>query len=98
MDIHIAIDVPRQILEGPKGLRLVLNAREIFPDNPGEGTPRLIEYQGDTMTFDCALDNITDLIGASVYEQAEFAYDWLISVRDEADAWLDYHSALVKAE
>lgn len=37
------------------GVQLVLDSSEIFPEDPGNGTPAIVEYQGGTSTLNCAL-------------------------------------------
>lgn len=80
-------------MNGPHGLKLVLSAKEIYPDDPGMGTPRLVHYKGDTMTFDCALDNVAELLGVT-YAQAEWAYQWLGDQDEAAGLWLDHHTKI----
>jgi hypothetical protein len=42
--------------EGPKGYLLRLDRREVFLDDPGLGTPALVQnHKGDTVTYWCAL-------------------------------------------
>lgn len=41
--------------EGPNGIKLVLDSSEIFPDDPGNGTPAMV-WKGDfCATFWCAV-------------------------------------------
>lgn len=88
----IRIEIPFQVISGPKGIKLTLDAAQIFIDNPGMGTPRLVEYRGETMTFDCAMSNVGEIIPeADSYEDAQWAYDWLGKISDDTDSWLDYH-------
>jgi len=44
----------KKTLRGPGGIKLVLDPAEVFPDDPGQGTPALVEYKGGTATFWCA--------------------------------------------
>ena len=41
---------------GPRGSRLILDSREIDAEDPGNGTPVLIEYQGEVGSYWCALE------------------------------------------
>ena len=41
---------------GPDGLRVEFNADEIFPNDPGQGTPVLVCLGRETATFCCALN------------------------------------------
>jgi len=42
-------------LNGPNGLRIVLDSREIFPSDPGDGTPAMVHYGRHAGTYWCAL-------------------------------------------
>jgi hypothetical protein len=85
-----------QTVMGPRGLKLVLDASEIFPDRPGDGTPRLVYFKRETMTLDCALSNIGEiLVGCRTSEDAQWAYDWLDGLSQAADDWLDYQYKLL---
>ena len=44
-------------INGPKGLRIELDSSEIFPDDPGQGTPAIVYYEGYYASFDCALNS-----------------------------------------
>lgn len=85
MDSPQDIDIyePQQTLVGPAGIELILDADEIYLYDPGTGTPRLVNIDGETMTLDCALDNLSDIGGTD--EQR----DWLSEMQDKADDWLD---------
>lgn len=40
--------------KGPEGLRLELDAGQIFPEDPGQGTPVLVVLaNGDSGTYGC---------------------------------------------
>ena len=43
-------------LTGPNGIRIVLDSRQVFPDDPGAGTPALVHVGKNTATYWCALD------------------------------------------
>lgn len=92
---RIIISIEHQTVQGPRGLKLELDAKEIYPSDPGMGTPRLVWFGRESMTFDCAMDNIAELIGCT-YEQAEWAYNWLNSLDETAGLWLDYHHAIAE--
>lgn len=88
----IEIDEAQQTLVGPDDIELILDADEIYIDDPGMGTPRIVNIDGETMTLDCAIDNISDIGGTE--EQRE----WLIKMQDKADDWLDEQSELKEEE
>lgn len=93
----VIIDLPCQIVEGPRGIKLHLDATEIFPDDPGQGTPRLVELGRETMTLDCAMDNGGELdTSAKSAEDAAWLYAWLNRHYDRAGEWLDLHSKTAK--
>lgn len=41
-------------LLGPRGIQIDLDRGEVFPDDPGNGTPALVKYRGYTATYWCA--------------------------------------------
>lgn len=43
-------------LTGPGGLRIVLDSAEVYPDDPGQGTPAMVHLGRHSATFACALD------------------------------------------
>jgi hypothetical protein len=43
------------VLRGPGGLTLTLDVTQVFPDDPGNGTPAIVELDGCTATYDCAM-------------------------------------------
>ncbi len=85
MDDSTDIDLTErfQTLHGPGGLKLELDASQIFPKDPGMGTPCLLYLNGETMTLGCAQDNSTDL--GCDDEQT----DWIWEIEAAADEWLD---------
>ena len=44
---------PKQTLHGPSGLRIELDASEIFPDDPGAGTPAMV-YRNKGLCDECS--------------------------------------------
>ncbi len=88
---QIDMRVPFQQVIGPFGIRLDLDAKCISPESPGDDTPRLVWDKGESMTLDCALDNVGEIIPeAQTSEAASWAYRWLESLSEMADNWLDY--------
>lgn len=44
-----------RVLHGPDGIKLELDQTEVYPDDPGQGTPALVILKtGQTATFWCA--------------------------------------------
>ena len=88
--LDIELDVPNQTLRGPNGIRLELDASEIYPNDPGMGTPMLVCLKGETMTLNCAEDNSAAL-GCNE-EQTE----WIWEISNAANDWLDHQYTLLK--
>lgn len=44
------------VVIGPGGLRLELDPAQVFPDDPGQGTPALVVLGKWSATFTCALN------------------------------------------
>lgn len=40
-------------LVGPHGVTLELDSKEIYPDDPGQGTPAMVEYDGGIGSLTC---------------------------------------------
>ena len=76
-------------LIGPNGLRIELDASEIYPDDPGAGTPAMVYYGRDSATFWCALD--TGELDGRKLRQPEL--DWLDAQLDTVEAFIDNHTA-----
>ncbi len=44
----------KKTLRGPGGIRIELDRSEVFPNDPGNGTPALVYCRGNTATYWCA--------------------------------------------
>jgi hypothetical protein len=62
-------------LRGPAGISITLDASEIFPNDPGAGTPAMVECRGHTATYWCALD--TGELGCGDYLLSDAQCRWL---------------------
>lgn len=85
------IDLKRKI-KGPDRVVLHLDATEIYPDNPGNGTPIMVEYMGAFATYNCAM-------GEGEIEGIELPREvmqWLDNHVNILDDWLDYHYERLK--
>jgi len=65
-------------------MQLVLDTEEVFPDDPGMGTPALVHWRGATATYWCAmgtgeLDSYRD----GIIQITDAQMDWLCSERVE---------------
>jgi hypothetical protein len=67
--------VTRRTLTGPGGLLLVLDSAQIFPDDPGQGTPAMVHKGRYDATFWCALD--TGELDCGGYELSDSERLWL---------------------
>lgn len=74
----------RQRIKGPDGLILRLNAREVFPDDPGQGTPVIVEFKDGVSTFNCAQSE-GEVEG---YDLTSKQVDWLNDMEYAVDVWL----------
>ena len=93
----------QETLSGPDGLRIELDAEQIFPEDPGQGTPALViqrkgrrdEYSS---TYNCASDQ-----GTLENTRGEFLVlskpkcDWLNAMETYVDRWLTHFSQEAKA-
>jgi hypothetical protein len=80
-------------IHGPKGLRIELDAAQIFPSNPGNGTPAMVYRNGYSATFFCAMD--TGELDCGTVELSDTECRWLNSQEGDVVDWLDYRTALV---
>ena len=82
------------ILTGPNGLKVVLDANEIYPSDPGQGTPALVTLKvGDeeyTASFACACGE--GELDCGSYQLNDDQKDWLNSVEPDVDAFLTHHT------
>jgi hypothetical protein len=81
----------KQTIKGPGGLKIELDADEIFPDDPGQGTPILVSLpeggERYTATYNCAVsENEVD----GIYLNDD-QIDFLQNLDCELDNWLTHH-------
>lgn len=81
---HIHPSDPYRVLRGPDGCKITFNANEVFPDDPGQGTPVMLTLKsGDTATFNCALNE-----GEAEGEPLTPAQiDWLNELAFDVEEW-----------
>ena len=86
----MSFGLPKTIeITGPGGIRLVLDADEIFPDDPGQGTPAMV-YLGDySGTYWCCYDTGELDCGAAGLDDNQVA--WLDSVSNLVDKFMNRH-------
>lgn len=72
-------------LRGPDGLRVKLDKTQIYPQDPGMGTPVLvISRDGNAATLNCALGE-RELMGEGLSDDQ---MSWLEEIAPECDEWL----------
>lgn len=92
---------PRKSLRGPGGLLVVLDAREIFPDDPGNGTPILVKgpFGRGCSTFWAAqgeAELLDDKEGAIQLTQEQ--QEWLNSLDVALTEWLELYTKAIKRD
>lgn len=71
---------PKTELDGPCGVRLVLDPSEVYPDDPGAGAPAMVYYRGGSATFWCAQgEGEVDADRAGMIKLPKRVRDWLNS-------------------
>ena len=71
-------------IQGPHGLLLVLDTEEVFPNDPGAGTPAVVHWRGASSTYWCAMGTgelLSYRDGVVLLTDAQM--DWLCSERVE---------------
>ncbi len=74
----------KKTLVGPNGLRLVLDTDEVYPDNPGDGTPAMLYLGKNSGTYWCALDT-GEVDGRAL---SSHQYAWVLSNEELVDNFL----------
>lgn len=83
-------------LTGPGGIRILLDAREIVPDDPGQGTPALVvaPFGRGTSTFWCANDT-GEIDGAEMTVAQKI---WLDAQESAVNQWVEIRSEAIKRD
>ena len=89
MKTHI-IDITsyKAIIPGP-GIRLILDASEIIPNDPGAGTPAVVAAGRYSGTFWCAAD--TGELDCGEYQLNPRQIEWLDDQFATVTEWHRYH-------
>lgn len=89
----------KQTLHGPNGFHIVLDSDEIFPDDPGNGTPAMVYANAGkwNSTYWCAEDTGEMTVSGSVFDTVDIpqrALDWLRSekIMDAVNDFIEKHS------
>lgn len=73
-----------------RSLRVELDRSQVFPDDPGNGTPALVFGPGCSSTYWCAIGE-GELLrdkGDGVYVLTESQFNWLESIEQEITDFL----------
>lgn len=86
----------RETLRGPGGILIRLDAAEIFPDDPGNGTPAIVAlpFGKATGTFWCANDT-GEVDG---HEMTDAQKVWLGAQENAVNQWVEIRSAAIKRD
>lgn len=76
-------------LTGPGGIKLVLDKRQVNPDDPGAGTPAMVRLGEASATYWCAAD-IGELSGrdGQIVKVNSEQYEWLVAQSVRVDLFL----------
>lgn len=74
------------------GLRVDFNADEIFPDDPGAGTPVLVWIDGESGTYSCVREIGEVIAGDDVIRLTQQQIDWLWSIEEDVWDWMERHT------
>lgn len=85
-----------QKIQGPHGLVLEMDATEMFPGDPGMGTPLLFTCGGESMTWNCGHDNLCDIMPNKT--ATERGMSWARGISNQVEAWETYWWAIKNAE
>jgi hypothetical protein len=70
------------------GLRVDFDADEIFPEDPGSGTPVMVWIDGESGSYSCVLE-----VGeVDSIRLAQYQIDWLWSIEQDVWDWLEKHT------
>lgn len=77
----------QKTLYGPYGIKLVLDTDEVFPDDPGNGTPAMVYYGTGSATYWCAIGE-SEVWDKQAIRLPEKCLNWLESQEIELDNFL----------
>jgi len=86
MNDQVEHEEPDQILCGPGKLTLHLDASEMYPNEPGLGTPMLFQWGAETMTWACGYEggNLCEIIPKEYQASVD---RWLEEIAEDVTAW-----------
>jgi len=88
----------KQKIKGPDRLILELDADEIYPDDPGMGTPVLVSIPSDFdrvfASFECAVNEL-EIEGFTL---TDAQINWLNDIEYAVNTWLSTHSKIAQSQ
>lgn len=87
----------KQTLRGPNGIRVILDASEIYRDDPGQGTPMIVECGRGSGTFTAAHNEGELICGDEEVTLTPEQMAWLDSLVDEVWEWQAFHFDAIAA-
>lgn len=81
--------MPKETLRGPDGIKLILDSSEIYPDDPGQGTPAMVEKGNNSATYWCATGEgvVSDEMGRDIL-LSRGALNWLNGLEGYVDKFI----------
>jgi hypothetical protein len=70
------------------GLRVDFDAAEIFPEDPGAGTPVMVYTCGNSATYNCARNEGE----VDTVRLTQTQIDWLWQIEEEVWDWFEKHT------
>lgn len=77
----------QKTLYGPYGIKLVLDTDEVFPDDPGNGTPAMVYYSTGSATYWCAIGE-SEVWDRQAIRLPDRCLTWLENQETELDNFL----------
>lgn len=79
----------KEILDGPDGMKVEFDASQVFPEDPGQGTPVLVVLKNkETASWNCAINEGETVDGTKFTEKQK---SWLNNITPWVDAWCQKH-------
>lgn len=80
-----------KIIVGPDKIRIIMDPSQVFPHDPGQGTPVLVELKnGDTATWNCAINEGETADGNEFTDEQ---MKWLNKQTPKVEQWMKDHNA-----
>ena len=82
------MDKQTKTLTGPRGVQLILDRTQVFPDDPGNGTPAIVLYRTGSATYWCAVNEGQVDAHEGTIRLPQSVLDWLDSKETELEQFL----------